>query len=114
MNESLSTERVAETLLSFVEEEYDWRSYGEFTNYALDPKGKSWNVPGLGLVTIVDYQDYDQDKNYSGWSEQLWIVFDVAGTLYRATGTYTSYIGSEWNEKLTIVQPKTVEVIVYE
>jgi hypothetical protein len=114
MNEPLTAEKVSKALLSFAEEELEWGSYGEFINYRGDARGETWEVPELGTVTIVDYHDYDTNKNYDSWVEQMWIIFEVQGTLYKAKGTYMSFAGSEWEDEVTIVKPKAVEVIVYE
>jgi hypothetical protein len=100
-------------LLQYAEEMDGWASFGAYTNY-YDSKGKVYEVPGLGSVVIIDFNDYDSDKSYDGWSEKLWIVFDIQGTLYRAKGTYTSYVGSDWEDELEIVEPKEKTIIVYE
>lgn len=114
MNEPLSPARVAEALLLFAGEELEWEDFGEYINWIPSSVGRSWDVPDLGTVTIVDYHSYDQDKSYDGWSEQLWVVFDINGTLYKASGTYTSYSGSEWSDTLTIVRPVEKTYIDYE
>jgi hypothetical protein len=111
MNEHPFTpSQVKDALLSFAEEEFDWDSFGCYLDYSQD----TFDVPGLGQVAIKDYSTYDSNKNYDGWSEDLWVIFDIQGTLYRATGSYTSYIGSEWNNELTIVVPKQKVVTYFE
>lgn len=112
MNE-LPTELIRAALLRYAEEELDWGNYGSYINYR-DSKGRVYDVPGLGTVKIVDCQDYDQDKSYDGWHEDIWVVFDIGGTLYRADGTYTSYAGSEWKPELRVVVPKQKMVTYYE
>lgn len=111
---SWTPEQVADALLSYAEEELDWGSYGEYINSISPVDGKQFDVPGLGIVTIVAYHGYDSDKNYDSWYEQMYIVFEIMGKLYRATGTYTSYAGSEWDEELKLVIPKEKTVIEYE
>lgn len=76
--------------------------------------GKVFDVPGLGPVTIADYHDYDINKSYDGWSEEVWIVFNVQGTLYRIKGSHTSYTGTDWEDKMTIVKPAEKTITVYE
>jgi hypothetical protein len=110
----LSAELVRAALLLYAEEELEWGSFSEFINYTGDSNGKTFDVPGLGEVRIVDYNSYDSYKNYDGWTEELWIVFEVQGTLYKITGTHTSYTGSEWSNKMTIVVPKTKTVTYFE
>jgi len=100
-------------LLQYAEEVDGWGSFGFYQNY-YSFIGKEYNIPGLGLVRVVDGHTYDQDKNYDGWSEDLWIVFLIGGLLYKATGKYTSYIGSEWDDGLKIVVPQEKTIIVYE
>lgn len=100
-------------LLHYAEEVEGWGSFGYYTNF-YNPKGKTYEIPGLGAVTVVDSHDIDSDKNYDGWSEELWVVFDVQGTLYKAEGTYTSYVGSNWYNELKVVVPKEKTIIVYE
>jgi hypothetical protein len=114
VNEPLSPAKVAEALLSYAEEEFGWASYGEYINYYGDSKGKSWDIPNLGEVITVDYHSYDSDKSYDGWTEEMWIVFSVSGHLYKAEGTYTSYIGSDWEDELKLVKPKQKVIVVFE
>lgn len=114
MNEPLSPAKVAEALLSYAEEEFDWASYGEYLNYYHSSKGHPWNVPELGEVTIVDYHDYDSDKSYDSWTENMWIIFNVQGNLYKAEGTYTSYVGSDWEDALKLVKPQHKVVTYFE
>jgi hypothetical protein len=109
----LPVELIRAALLRYAEEELDWAEYGSFINYS-DAQNRYYDVPGLGIVKIADYNDYDSDKNYDGWEEQLFVVFDIGGTLYKATGTYTSHVGSEWNEELKVVVPKEKTIVVYE
>lgn len=113
MNELLSPAKVAEALLSFAEEELDYGSFGEYINY-YNANSMSWEIPELGTVTVVDHYNYDSDKNYDSWSEKVWIVFLIQGTLYRATGEHTSYTGTEWDEELKIVKPVEKTIIVFE
>ena len=110
----LEPQLVRAALLQYAEDQLDeWRSFGAYTNY-YNSQGKVYDVPGLGPVTIVAYHTYDSDKNYAGWSEELWIVFEVQGTLYRAKGTYTSYVGDEWEDELTVVKPVEKTIVVFE
>lgn len=108
----LTVKGIESALLSFCEEEFELASFGEFINYG--DKGHSWDVPGLGEVVIVDCQNYDHNKNYDGWIEDTWIVFSILGKLYKATGTHTSFTGSEWDDTLKEVKPKQKVVVEYE
>jgi hypothetical protein len=105
--------QIRDALLSYAEEEYDWASFGEWHNYSV-PKGSIFDVEGIGSVRVVDYHGYDSHKNHSDWSEDLWIVFEIKDVLYKATGTYTSFIGEEWNDDLKIVKRKQKVVYFYE
>jgi hypothetical protein len=113
MVELIDPAKVSEALLSFAEEEFDYPSLGEFTNSTGDVTGKYFDVPGLGIVTIVNYQDYDIHKNYDGWTENLWTIFEIKGVLYKATGTHTSWTGSEWSDEVKIVVPKNKTIVEY-
>lgn len=105
---------VAAALIEYAEEHLDWGSYGSYINYIDDISGKQYEVPELGIVTIVDYHNHDSYKNYDNWTEDLWIVFEIGDTLYRATGTYTSYEGENWNDELKIVRPMPKVITVFE
>jgi hypothetical protein len=113
MTEHLSPETVRDALLSYAEEEHDWDSFSALTNDFDMKPGSQIEIPGLGTVTLVDFQDYDYSKNYSGWHEQLWQIWKVGDTLYRAVGTYTSFVGTEWEENMDIVVPKEKTVTYY-
>ena len=104
---------VAAALLAFAEEEFEYRSFSGYVNDMRDVTGTKFNVPELGEITIVAYHDYDVHKSYNGWSEKLWIVFEVQGVLYRAEGTHTSWTGSEWLDTVQIVVPKNRTVVEY-
>jgi hypothetical protein len=110
MNEP-STELIRAALLHYAEEEFGWGSYAAFINYG---NINTFEVPGLGAVKVKDKFDYDSDKNYSGWVENVWVVFDINGKLYKATGTYTSHEGSSWSKELKVVTPKEKVITVYE
>jgi hypothetical protein len=110
----LSTDLIRAALLHYAEEELDWGNFGEYINYTGDSNGKTFDVPGLGIVTIVDHHGYDSYKNYDGWEEHIWVVFEIQGKLYKATGTHTSYTGSEWDRELKEVSPKEKTITVYE
>lgn len=101
-------------LLQYAEDELEWGSFSEYTNNYSNQRGTVYDIPGLGEVTVVDYHDYNHEASYAEHSENIWIVFDVQGTLYRAKGTYTSYVGSEWAEELEIVEPKDKVITVFE
>lgn len=105
---------VRAALLRYAEEELDWGSFSEFTNRTTDVAGSTWEIPGLGTCTLVAYHDYDYDKNYDGWAEEIWQVWEVQGTLYKVEGSHTSYTGTEWENTMTVVVPKTKTVTYYE
>lgn len=111
--QELPLELIRTALLQYAEEELDWGSYGSYINY-YDSINRQYDVPGLGTVTIVDCHSYDSDKNYDGWSEDIWVVFDIQGKLYRATGTYTSYSGDDWDDNLKLVKPVEKTITVFE
>lgn len=105
-------EYVALKLLQYAEKEWEWETFSAFED-EMD-KGQTFEVEGLGTVTVVDKNGYDFNKNYSGWSEALSVVFEIDGVLYKASGTYTSFVGSEWNETVEIVNEKQKLVTYYE
>ncbi len=104
---------VKAALLQYADEIDGWPSFSAFTNYRDMKEGKTFEVPGLGEVKVVAFNDYDYNKSYDGWSEDIWIVFEVQGYLYKATGTHTSYTGSEWEDELQLVKPTYRQVIDY-
>jgi hypothetical protein len=110
----IDTALVYAALLQYAEDELDWGNFSQFMNNRNDQRGETYEIAGLGTVTIVDYHDYNYDASYADHSEDIWIVFDVQGNLYRAKGTHTSYVGSEWEPKLEIVEPKEKVITVYE
>ncbi len=78
-----------------------------------DRTGEEHDIPGLGIVKVVAC-NLPKDISYAEHSEDVWMVFDVRGTLYRKSGTHTSYIGTDWAEGMQIVKPKTKVVTYYE
>jgi len=98
-------------LLQYAEDQWDWGSWTEWSNAK---PGSKFEVPGLGEVTVVALHDYDSSKNYDSWSEEIWIVFAVGDTLYRVQGLHTSYEGSSWENRMTVVVPKLKQITVYE
>ncbi len=106
---------IQDALTQYAEDNLDdWGSYGAYINNVNDERGQFYTVPGIGSVTIIDYFDYDHNKNYDSWTEHMWIIFKVGEKLYRATGTYTSYEGAIWDNKLTEVQPVEKTIIEYQ
>lgn len=110
-------EVIRDALLSFAEEEFEWRTFSEYTNsYSVRP-GDKWQIPLHGVpatFTLVAFHDYDQNKSYDGWAEEIWQVWEVNGVLYRIVGHHTSYIGTEWADDMTIVVPKLKTIVEYE
>ena len=78
-----------------------------------DRTGEAHEIPGLGTVTVVAC-NLAKDISYAEHSEEVWMIFEVQGTLYKKSGQYTSYIGTEWVEGMRIVVPKTSTVTYYE
>ncbi len=109
-----SCKHIRKALLSYAEEHFGWGDLSEYMNYHSTQQGKMYQVPGLGDVKIVDYHNYDVHKNYDGWHEDIWIVFEIQGKLYRACGTHSSYAMSTWEDEMTVVEPKTKTVTYYE
>lgn len=114
MNEPLDPYLVEGALLHYAEEQWGEPWIDEYVNYHSHVPGTQFEIPGLGTVTLVDFKSWDTDKNYDGWYEDVWMVFDVRGTLYRKSGRHTSYSGTEWDDSLEIVVPKTKTVTYYE
>lgn len=105
-------EYVALKLLEYAEKEWEWETFAAFEEEI--SIGEIFEVEGLGTVKVVDKNGYDFNKNYSGWSESLSIIFDVSGTLYKASGSYTSFVGSEWSETVVVVSAKEKLITYYE
>lgn len=114
MSVAPSEKQIRKALLSYAEKHLEWGSFGEYMNWRGERRGSIYNIPGLGEVRIVDYHDYDSNKNYDGWSEDIWIVFEIHDKLYKATGQHSSYEGSLWEEELKVVVPKQRMVTYYE
>jgi hypothetical protein len=110
-------EVIKDALLLYAEEELDWGDFSEFTNsYSVKP-GDAWEIPlngELTTFTLVDFHDYNPSKNYDGWAEHIWQVWEVNGVLYRITGHHTSYTGTTWADNMTIVVPKLKTITIYE
>lgn len=111
---ALDPDFVRSALLNYAEVEWDYRSFSSYINEFGDLRGKTFEIPELGKVTIVDYHDYDVNKNYDGWSEDIWVVFQIHGVLYKAFGKHSSYEGSVWEHEMKLVAPKIRHVIDYE
>ena len=107
----IDTATVAEQLLEYADNEWEWGSFAAYEEVEVNAPFK---VPGLGDVKVIHRNGVDYDKSYDGWSEQLAIIFEIDGTLYKAKGTYTSYIGSEWDSHVTVVQPVQKTITVFE
>lgn len=79
----------------------NWRE--NFAQALLD--GKEWNsqtkeyedvtveLDGFGAVTLVDSK-----PGFEGGGEDIWIVFLVGDQLFKLTGWYGSWDGSNWEE----------------
>lgn len=78
-----------------------------------DRTGEEHEIPGLGTVKVVAC-NLPKDISYAEHSEEVWMVFDVRGTLYRKSGTHTSYIGTDWADGMQIVKARTKTVTYYE
>jgi hypothetical protein len=103
---------VAEKLLEYAEDKWEW---GTFAAFEEEFRGdETFFVPGLGEVKVIHTTGIDYNKNYDGWSEQLSVVFEIDGTLYKASGTYTSFVGSEWDSHVTVVKPVEKTITIYE
>jgi hypothetical protein len=107
-------EVIKDALLLYAEEELDYPFWNAFLPSNDVEENYSFDIDGLGEVRVIASKDYDSHKTYDNWYEDLWIVFDVKGVLYRIKGTYTSYAGSEWEDNMTVVVPKLKTVIEYE
>jgi hypothetical protein len=106
----LSPTLVEAALLHFIGEEtadYVWWEW-----FDRDRVGKTYDVPGLGKVTVVD-ANLAKNISYAEHSETIWMVFDVKGILYRKSGEHTSYDGPYMNDGMQIVKPVERTVIDY-
>lgn len=95
---------------------YAGQEWGDPYWYSWDDRdrtGQQYDVPGLGMVKVVA-MNMAKDISYAEHSEEIWMVFDVQGTLYKKSGTYTSYIGTEWHDGMKVVVPTPRTVIDYE
>jgi len=50
-------------------------------------------LDGLGEVTLVDSK-----PGFEGGGEDIWVVFHVGNQLFKLTGWYGSWDGSNWDE----------------
>jgi hypothetical protein len=109
-----STKQISKALLSYAEKAFEWDSFSEYVNNYANQRGQVYDVPGLGPVKIVDYYNYDSNKNYDGWYEDIWIVFEIQGKLYKASGKHSSYEMSVWEDEVKLVVPKQKTITVFE
>jgi hypothetical protein len=110
----LSPDLVRSALLQYAEDKHDWPSFSAYLESYDFPIGHIFEVPGLGNVKVVAGDNYSSHKNYDNWHEDIFVVFEIDRILYKASGTYTSYIGAEWESQLKIVQPVFKQTINYE
>lgn len=73
----------------------------------------AWNVAfpvkGLGDVKIIDaHLGYSFEDEYN----QVWMVFEIDGALYKVQGWKTSYGTSDWESTFTEVKKK--EKVTYD
>jgi hypothetical protein len=111
MTEPLETFMVEAALLH-----YAGKEWGEPYWYMWDTSnrtGEEYDIPGLGKVTIVA-SNLPKDINYAEHYEDVWLVFKVGDFYYRKSGSHTSYVGTEWEDGMQLVNPKQVEITIYE
>jgi len=60
------------------------------------------------------YQGMDYDNIPQGTEDSTFSIIEVNGSYYKVFLTYTSYGNFYFDEKAWLVEPKTVEVVVYE
>jgi hypothetical protein len=61
--------------------------------YLFKPRRDPHNVPGIGMVYVVDKFD---DQDYEDFSGPRWIVFRIGDRYFRVTGKNTSHVGEDW------------------
>lgn len=92
--------------------EIDWllkHVTGYFDLYERFRRDTEFVVSGIGDCKIVDY---DLSSNFEYSRNPVWMVFDLAGTLYKIEGEKDSYGGSSWSRTLNKVKKK--EVVTFE
>ncbi len=76
----------------------------------------TWNNPtptvelALGAATYVDGK-----LGREGGGEDIWFVFSLGGDLYRLSGWYSSYDGSNWEDstpELVVPEEKIITIYV--
>jgi hypothetical protein len=73
-------------------------------------KDTEFIVHGLGRVKLVDY---NLNSNFENENNPVWMVFDIEGTLYKVTGSKSSYGNSDWYGDFTQVEKKEIVEYVY-
>jgi len=78
----------------------------ELWNY--QNKELDYNINGLPTIKFVDAGGGEGD------GAEMWVVFSVAGQLFRMTGCYSSWGGDEWDGDLSEVKAVQVMRTEYE
>lgn len=69
---------------------------------------KGLEIPGIGLAKFVaDHGGMDEGSD-------RWVVFEVNGQLYKKSGFYSSYEGTDWDSDLQEVKAVERPVTFYE
>jgi len=82
---------------------------------ALEPVWRSENVnPEVELDGIGTAVYQDGKYGEEGGGEDVWVVFQLGENMYRITGYYNSYDGSEWStDGMHAVMPYERTIIDY-
>jgi len=71
---------------------------------------KTATIPGIGVATLKD-----EKLGEEGEGENIWVVFELYGSLYRLNGFYSSYDGEDWTYGSVVqVKPREITTTIYE
>lgn len=72
------------------------------------------NRPTEVAVEMVSARPVDSSRLSDAAGSSIWVVFEVDGKHYKATGYYSSYDGYEWDGRVREVTPTTKTITVWE
>lgn len=96
---------VVEALLKQFSRSKDYTDWGHYRNPEVN---ESYDVPGLGVVYVVE-----SIGGYEDGPSTLSLVFRAGDCYFRKTGSYDSYDGSDWDGPFEMVEPETRTVTAY-
>lgn len=79
------------------------------SNWSREANSGTLMLPGVGQAEFVDAQFGSE-----GSGSEVWIVFNVKDELFKMTGFYSSWDGTDWNGyNIFRVEPEEVVMVIY-